>query len=90
MTAVAEDLDLGWVTFATDHADQPCDGMELPCNREAVAVAVIKAACGHLRDRVRLCAGHRDAVVSGVAAGRQLICNVCPAPVELVRVEPIR
>jgi hypothetical protein len=88
MTAVAEDLDLSWVTFTDQSDDEPCIATE--CKREPVAVAFLETRCDHVPGRVALCVCHRDQLVAAASAPRELGCLVCDSRVVLIRVEPIR
>jgi hypothetical protein len=90
VTAVAEDLDLSWVTFS-EPADG-CDGINGPCSREPVAVAIWDRPCLCDSSLTRYCAEHRDFLVAFIGrpdfAGFE--CTKCAGRIRLLRIEPIR
>lgn len=93
MTAIAEDLDLSWVTFADAGSSDTCTGwLDQPCPLEAVALAWWETHCGCDPNPGRLCAGHRDALRALEAAdpGRWWECAKCGALARLIRIEAIR
>jgi len=90
MTAIAEDLDLSWVTFTDDREDEPCDWHDGQCSREAVALAVWDRPCDCHGPTDRLCAAHRDEVLATDRRPGDWFCNDCGATVRLLRIEPIR
>jgi hypothetical protein len=93
MTAVAEDLDLSWIRFTDDPADEEdCDGLfeEDDCALEPVVVAVWKTFCPCADDETRHCADHRDELARAVAEGRLFACTACRTAVLLLRLEPVR
>jgi hypothetical protein len=90
MTALAEDLDLSWVTFTDDFEDEPCDGLTEQCGQEAVVVAFWDRPCGHGPDESSLCAEHRDELAVMAEQVLYFRCMTCPEKVVLLRMEPIR
>ena len=93
MTAIAEDLDLSWVTFTDDREDECCeldqDGVE--CSREAVAVAVFDRLCGCGPSLLRCCADHRDELLAeDREPDSDWRCSECGAPMRLLRIDSIR
>ena len=95
MTAVAEDLDLSWVTFAADDHGTPCIWLVTPpdarCGHEAVAIAVWDQPCACTPAEEPVCAAHRDEILAHDSEpGTCWSCGCCDAPVTLLRIEPIR
>lgn len=92
MTAVAEGLDLSFVTFAGD--DETCDvdvEPDPPCSLEAVARAYFAQDCDHNPNPYRLCAGHRDLIAAQAReSDGAFCCSTCMQVAFLVRMEPIR
>ena len=88
MTAVAEDLDLSWVTFADEQPEDPCVGpSHQPCPMEPVALAIWLKPCGCSAEPTRHCASHRDFLLECAWDFR---CSACDGPAWLLRMEPIR
>lgn len=92
MTAVAEDLDLSWVTFTGHDPGEPCF-WDVPedCHAEALFRAVFDRACGHALAVWPLCLAHRDELehFDKTHPGGWW-CQVCDRPFRLLRIEPIR
>ena len=89
MTAVAEDLDLSWVTFGTDPC-KPCEGLltdDSKCPAEALFILIFEG-CG--ATELALCLPHKDMVAKTLGAGGLAVCTHCNAVMRLLRIEPVR
>lgn len=93
MTALAEDLDLSWVTFAADDRGTPCVWKVAPdqrCGRESVAMSVWDQPCACSPAEAPVCMGHRDHILAQDAECPEWECVECRAQVRLLRMEPLR
>jgi hypothetical protein len=93
MTAIAEDLDLSWVTFTAPVPGDSCGGwFGKECPLEAVALSWWETRCDCDPNPARLCAGHRDTLRALEAAdpGGWWECSGCGSLARLIRIEPIK
>jgi hypothetical protein len=90
VTAVAEDLDLSWVTFSAG-PDDCCHWRQPgPCALEAIAEAIWDRDCCGTTPRL-FCAGHRDRTADDSLRRDGWFCCIgCRASVRLLRIEPLR
>lgn len=88
--ALAEDLDLSWVTFSGSDPVPVCSIREPErCPLEAVARFRWKPSCRHAARETCYCAAHKEMVL-GIAREGRFECSRCARPIELVSVEPVR
>lgn len=92
MTAVAEDLDLSFVTFTAGGGDDDCEGDgDGACSLEAIVLLIFVTSCDHDRPDQRACVAHRDKFVAAAAeTDGAFQCGTCGAVAHLIRIEPIR
>ena len=95
MTAVAEDLDLSWVTFSGGDPGKPCDygrpRNDPQCPLEPVARAEWEQDCCDVKAPELLCAGHADKLrAAGKVDRGRFRCSGCTGIVRLISIEPIR
>ena len=91
MTAVAEDLDLSWVTFTDEPAITCLWRLHGDCPREPVAAAVWDRTChAGAPNPQPLCAHHRDQVARAARVSfGQFRCKQTGTTVVLLRIGPL-
>lgn len=84
MSTTVESTDLGWVTFG-DKDEEPCAALSMPCDRQAVAVAIWQTVSPRCPERQPPCMEHADLALRRSAALGRWFCGC-----RLLRIEPLR